>query len=83
MPASDEEVKERCMEAYREDKRKVKMCIYQTKKNVNKQFGRKMDENLNENRKLFWKELSNAKWGKVESCSRIRAGNGMWAQRED
>ena len=29
---SDEEEKERCMEAYREKKRKVKRCIYQSKK---------------------------------------------------
>ena len=26
--ASDEEAKERCMEGYREEKRKVKRCIY-------------------------------------------------------
>ena len=27
-------------------------------------------------RKLFWKEVSNAKGGKVEICSRIKDGNG-------
>ena len=32
MAASDEEYKERCMEAYREEKRKVKKCIIQSKK---------------------------------------------------
>ena len=32
--ASDEEAKERCMEAYREDKRKVKRCIIQSKKKI-------------------------------------------------
>ena len=30
--ASDEEAKERCMEAYREEKRKVKRCMYQSKR---------------------------------------------------
>ena len=51
------------MGAYRE-KRKVKRCIIQCKKKVNEQFGRKMNEALNGNRKLFWKEVSNAKGGK-------------------
>ena len=39
-----------------------------------------MNEDPNGNRKLFWKEVSNAKGGKVESCSRIKDGNGMLAQ---
>ena len=42
LAASDEETKERCMEAYREQKRKVKRCIIQSRKRVNEQFGRKM-----------------------------------------
>ena len=36
--SSDEEKKERCMEAYREEKRKVKRFIIQSKKKVNEQF---------------------------------------------
>ena len=32
LSASDEETKERCMEVYREDKRKFKRCIIQSKK---------------------------------------------------
>ena len=32
LTVSDEEAKERCMEAYREDKRKVKRCIIRSKK---------------------------------------------------
>ena len=38
LAASDEEIKERCMAAYREEKRKVKGCIYQSKKKVIEQF---------------------------------------------
>ena len=57
------------MEAYRE-KKEVKRCIIQSKKQVNEQFGRKM--NVNGNRKLFWKEVSKVKGGKVESCSSKR-----------
>ena len=38
---------------------------------------------MNENRKLFRKEVSNTEGGKVESSSRIKDGNGRLAQRED
>ena len=42
-----------------------------------------MNKDVNGNRKLFWKEVSNAKGGKVESCRRIKDGNGRLAQGED
>ena len=44
------------METYREEKRKIKRCIYQSTKKVNEQFGRKVNEDVSGNRKLFWKE---------------------------
>ena len=62
------------------EKRKVKTCIFQRKKKENEQFGRKMNEDVKGNRKLFWKEVSNAKGGKVESCSRIKDGNERLVQ---
>ena len=62
LATSDEEAKERCMKAYRKEKRKVKRCIYQSKKKVNEQFGRNMNEDVNGNRKLFWKEWKEEKW---------------------
>ena len=34
LAASNEEAKERCMEVYKEEKRKDKRCIYQSKKKV-------------------------------------------------
>ena len=71
------------MEVYKEEKRKVKRCIIQSKKKVNEQFGRKMNEDVNGNMKLFWKEVSNAKGEKVESCSRVKDGNGRLAKGED
>ena len=49
---------------------------------MNEQFGKKMNEDVNGNRKLFWKEVSNEKGGKVESCGRIKAENGL-AQEEN
>ena len=74
MGLRDKSEKERCAEAYKEEKRKVKKCIYQSKKKVNELFGRKMNEDVNGNTKLFWKDASNAKGGKAENCSRIKEG---------
>ena len=56
--------------------------MYNSEK-VEEQFGRKMNEDVNGNRILLWKEVSNAKGGKVESCSRVKDGNGRVAQGED
>ena len=39
LAASDEETEERCMEVYREEKRKVKRCVIHSKKKVIEQFG--------------------------------------------
>ena len=41
-----------------------------------------MNMDVNGNRKLFWKEVNNAKGGKVESSSRIKDGNGKFSQGE-
>ena len=48
-------------------------------KEVNEQFGRKMNQDVNGNRKRFWKEVSKVNKGKVESCSRLKDGNGRLA----
>ena len=56
--------------------------IYQSKKEVNEQFGSKMNQDVNGNKKLFWKEASNAKEGKVNSCSRIKDGNRRFVLEE-
>ena len=71
------------MEAYREENRKVKRCIIQSKNKVNEQFERKINEDVNGNRKLFWEEASNAKQGKMEYCNKVKDGNGRLAQGED
>ena len=42
-----------------------------------------MNEDVNRNRKLFCKDVSNAKGGNVNGCSRMKDGNGRLAQRED
>ena len=42
-----------------------------------------MNEDVNGNMKSLWKGVSNAKGGKVESCSRVNDENGRLAQGED
>ena len=51
LEARDEAAKERCIEAYKEEKRKVKRCIYQSKKKVNEQFGKKRNKDVNGKKK--------------------------------
>ena len=42
-----------------------------------------MNEDVNGNRQLFWEKVRNVKGRKVNSCSRIKDGNGWLAQGED
>ena len=42
-----------------------------------------MNKDVNGNGKLFWKEVSNTKGGKVESCCIVKDVNGRLAQGED
>ena len=39
-------------------KRKVIRSIHQRKKEVNEQFGRKMNQDVDGSRKLFWRDVS-------------------------
>ena len=65
----------------KKDKRKVN--YNQSKKDVNGQFRRKMNQSVDGNRKLFWKEVSKVNEGKVENCSRIKDGNGRPVLEEE
>ena len=40
------------------------------------QFGRKINQDVNGNRKLLWKEVSKANGGKVKNSNSIKDGNG-------
>ena len=55
----------------------------ESNKKVNEHFVKKINEDVNGNSKLFFKEVINAKGVKVESYSRIKDGNGRLAQGED
>ena len=69
---SNKEAKERYVGAYKEEKRKVKRCMYQSKEEVQEQFGRKMNQGVNEYMKLFLKGVNNAK----------RRKGGEWQQNK-
>ena len=56
-------------------RRKVTRCIYQRKKGVIEMFGKKMNQDVNGNTKLFWREASKVNGRKIESCSRIKDSN--------
>ena len=42
-----------------------------------------MNQDVNESRKLFWKEVNNAKGGKVEGFSRLKYRNRRLGRGED
>ena len=52
-----EDAKEGCLEVYKEENRKIKRYMHKSKKEVHEQFGRKMNQAVNGDRKLFWKEV--------------------------
>ena len=81
--ARDEDAREKCLEVYKEKNRKVKRCIYQSKKEFQEQSGRNMNHDVNENRKLFWKEVNTGNGGKVENSNRIKDGNGSLVLEEE
>src|SRR5678816_1162189 len=61
LKANDEVSKERCLELYKEEKRNTKRCIRRRKEEVNEQFERRMNGDLQGNRKLFWKKARKVK----------------------
>ena len=42
-----------------------------------------MNQDVDGNRNLFWKKVSEVNGGKMESCSRIKDGNGRPTLEED
>ena len=50
----------------------LKSVYIKGKKKVNGKFGRKMNQDVNSNWKLFWKDVSIGNGGKVENSNRIK-----------
>ena len=63
-------------------KKDVWRCVYQSKKVVHEQFGKKINQDVDRNRKLFWKEVSRTNGGKVENYSRIKDRSGRLTLEE-
>ena len=79
----DEIEKERCKDINKEEKRRVKRYIYQSKKEVNEQFGEMMNYDANGIVKFFLKEVGNVNGGKVANCIRIKEKSGKLAVGEE
>ena len=73
--ARDKDAREKCLEIYKEEKKKVKRSIYQSKEEVKEWFERKVIQDVTENRKLFRKEVSKANGEKVVNSNKIKDGN--------
>ena len=63
LAASLEVAKDRCIEIYKGEKRKVKRCPCKSKIEVNEQFGRKVNQDVDRYRKLRRNEFSKANGG--------------------
>ena len=77
----DEDARERCLEVYKKEKKKVKRRIYPRKEEVQELFG-KINQDVNENRKLLWKEKGKVNGRKMEISNRIKDGNRMLVLEE-
>ena len=56
------------MKAHKErKKKKVRRCIHLSKKEVNEQFGRKMNQDVGGIKNLFWKEMGKVNGVKHDS----------------
>ena len=64
------------MEIYKEEKRTVEKFIYEQKKGLSAQIGRKMKQGVGGNRKVFWKVGGKVNDGIKESCSEVKDRNG-------
>src|SRR5678816_1679135 len=82
LKANDEVSKERCLEFYKEEKRNTKRCIRRRKQEVNEQFGRRMNEDIQGNRKLFWKEARKVKNENKGNLLRIMNRDGAFVTDE-
>ena len=68
--------RKKVMIIYREERRKTKRCISRRKREVNEQFGKKMNEDIQGNKKLFWKEVRKVGKESNGNLSNIMNGNG-------
>ncbi len=62
-----EEVKARRKPKYKEWKKRVKELMEESERRMDEEFGRKLSQNFNENKKLFWKRGEKGEGRRKES----------------
>ncbi len=77
-----EGVKARRKSEYKEWKRKVRELIKESMRRVDEEFGRKLSQNLCDNKKLFWKEVKKARGGERDGGVRMRGEDGEYVGDE-
>ena len=81
--ARDEDAKEKFLEVNKEERERLKGAFIKVRsRGKNSLEGRCMNQDVNGNRKLLWKEVSKANGGKVKNSNRIKDGNGRLALEE-
>lgn len=70
------EERERRIHEYKKAKNEVKRIIKRSKREANENFGKKLSQDVNGNRKLFWKEVKKVKNEGKESCMGVKGKNG-------
>ncbi len=67
-----EEGKARRKPEYQEWKKKVRELIEESERRVDEEFCRKLSENFNKNKKLFWKEMEGVRGGERDRGVKMR-----------
>ena len=79
------EMKVQGKSVWKSTKRKIerlKCAFFKVGRRTKKRFGRKMNQDVCGNWKLFWKEVSKTNGGNVEKSKRINVGN-RWVALEE
>ncbi len=77
------EVKARRKSEYKLWKKKVRELIEESKRRVDEEFGRKLSENLSENKKLFWKEVKRVRGGERDGGVRMRGEDDYGEKKKE
>ena len=77
------EVKRKRKQEYKLCKGKVKQVIKESKEKVDDEFGRKLSEKFNENKKLYWKEVKKERGGCKSGSDKVKDKEGnVLSERE-
>ncbi len=71
-----EEVKARRKSQYKKWNKRVRKLFEESKRKVDEEFGRKLSQNISENKKLLWKEVKKVWGGERSTDVRMRGEDG-------